>query len=175
MSPVLASPLVPIACGFVYLIVAAYYELKTYRIPNLLTLAAIGLSIVFSIVCPERAGGVGAAFAGMLLGGVVLLPFYAAGFLGAGCIKAQAAWGAWIGAGLALSTCLKFVLISSVAAAIVAIICSVVFATNKKNAQQVADVRLGEEPKSRFNLSLMHGQLPLFVGTILGCVVASLF
>ena len=179
MSSVLTSPLVPLACGFVYLLVAAFYELKTYRIPNLLTFAAIGLALVFSIVasmiCPERAGGIGSAFAGMLMGGLVLLPFYAKGVLGAGCVKAQAACGAWIGAGLTLSTCLKFVLISSVVAAIAATVCSVVFAIKQKNDQQVTLERLGEEPQPGFKLPLMHGQLPLSLGTILGVVVASLF
>ena len=179
MSSVLTSPLVPLACGFVYLLVAAFYELKTYRIPNLLTFAAIGLALVFSIVasmiCPERAGGIGAAFVGMLVGGLILLPFYATGVLGAGCVKAQAACGAWIGAGLTLSTCLKFVLISSVIAVIVATVCSVVFAIEKKNAHQVTLERLGEESQSGFNLPLMHGQLPLSLGTILGVLVASLF
>ena len=100
--------------------------------------------------------------------------FYAKGVLGAGCVKAQAACGAWIGAGLTLSTCIEFVLISSVVAAIAATVCSVVFAIKQKNAQQVTLEHLGEE-QSGFNLPLMHGQLPLSLGTIFGVVVASLF
>ena len=178
MQSFFMSAAVPLAAGFLYLLVAGYLELKTYRVPNKLTYAAIGLALAFALVAgviaPERSGSIGSALLGMLLGGAILIPFYAKGILGAGCVKAQAACGAWIGAGLAITTCLKFVLIATIVAAIVGAVCfAVTYAKRKREALRPYPSADLETREQGFSL-LMHAQLPLSVGTMLGVIVATL-
>jgi len=79
-----------------FLAVAAVADLRTRRIPNLLTISAalVGLLLNFS-----RSGGPGAlaSGAGLLTGLAAFLPFYLAGGFGAGDVKAMAAVGAFLG------------------------------------------------------------------------------
>ncbi len=168
MQPLLISPLTPITAGFIFLLVAGYFELKTYQVPNLLTVSALAIAIVFSfvapILAPERSGGIGPALMGMILGGLILLPGYIKGGLGAGCVKAQAAFGAWVGAGTDYGQCLSMMGIATVAAAIFAT--GAWFATCQQ--RKVAALEPGKF------LRIMHGQLPLSVGTMLGVVLATL-
>ena len=177
MQSFFMSAAVPLAAGFIFLLIAGYFELKTYRVPNKLTYAAIGLALLFALVAgviaPERSGSIGSAMLGMLLGGAVLIPFYAIGLLGAGCVKAQAACGAWIGAGLALATCFKVVLIATIVAAVIGAICFAITHAKRKRDAQPHPFPVHEPSKSGFS-SLMHGQLPLSVGTMLGVIVATL-
>ena len=177
MQSLLTSAAIPLTAGFIYLLIAGYYEQKTYRVPNRLTYSAIGLALLFalivSMIAPERDGSIISAFVGMLLGGALLLPFYSKGILGAGCVKAQAACGAWIGAGFALGTCLKFVLISTIVAAIIGAICfGITYAKRKNEAQPnlYADPNASE----RKFMMLMHAQLPLSIGTMAGVIIASM-
>ena len=92
------STAVPLTIGFGFLLVAGYCELKTYWVPNRLTLSAIGLALLFALIAgvlaPERSGSI---------------------------------------------------------------------------------VSADSESRERKFDMLMHGQLPLSIGTILGVVVASLF
>ena len=178
MQSIFMSPATPLAAGFLYLLVAGYFELKTYRVPNKLTYAAIGLAFLFAlvagVVAPERSGSIGSALLGMLLGGAILIPFYAKGILGAGCVKAQAACGAWIGAGCAAATCFKIVLIATIVAAVVGAVCFAVTYAKRKRQTQTQPSIDDESSKSNFSL-LMHAQLPLSLGTMLGVIVATLF
>ena len=70
MDSFFASAAVPLTIGFAYLLIAGYFELKTYRVPNALTLSAIVLALVFSIVAgifaPERQGNIVSALVGMI-------------------------------------------------------------------------------------------------------------
>lgn len=177
MQTLFMSAAIPLTAGFVYLLIAGYYEFKTYRVPNKLTYSAIGLAFLFAFVAgmlaPERSGSFVSAFVGMLLGGALLFPFYSKGFLGAGCVKAQGACGAWVGAGFAVGTCIKLVLISTIVAAIVGTICfGITYAKRKHEAQPnlYADLNATE----RDFLSAVHGQMPLSIGTMIGLVLASL-
>lgn len=158
MDLLFQSPSTPIAVGFVVLFVAGFLELKTNRVPNALTLSAIALAFVFSIaaswIAPERSGGFVSVLVGMLAGGVVMIPFYSAGWLGAGCVKAQAAFGAWVGCGVAVLPCLKIVILASIVAAIVtAVYCFVVAKRSEADGQE---------------MGLINGQLPLSLGTLVG-------
>ena len=47
-----------------------------------------------------------------------MLPFYAYRILGAGCVKAQAVFGAWVGCALPLSACLVATLTTTLGAAL---------------------------------------------------------
>ena len=183
MQSLLTSAAIPLTAGFTYLLIAGYYELKTYRVPNNLTYSAIGLAFLFALIAgmiaPERSGSILSAFIGMLLGGALLLPFYSKGVLGAGCVKAQAACGAWIGAGFAIGTCFKFVLVSTIVAAVIGAICfGITYAKRKHDAQPnvYADPNAAERKLATESnlLALMHGQLPLSIGTMAGVVIASM-
>lgn len=175
MEPILMSAVTPLVAGFIYLLVAGIFELKTYKVPNILTFASIGLALLFAFVAgqiaPERNGSIVSAFVGMLLGGALLLPFYAKGVLGAGCVKAQAAFGAWIGAGFATGASLKFVLVSTIMAAIIGLICFGLTYAKRKQEAQPNPYAYPPEPEAYF-MKLMHGQLPLSIGTMIGMVFA---
>ncbi|MGE0460838.1 MAG: prepilin peptidase [Vicinamibacterales bacterium] len=75
---------------------ACLTDLRSARIPNVLTFGAVALGLVFHVLTPP---GSGAAFAGagLLAGLLVFFPFFALGAMGAGDVKLMAALGVWIG------------------------------------------------------------------------------
>ena len=82
-------------------VVAALWDLKTRRIPNVLT---FGAAVAAVMANGYLAGltGVGWSLAGWLVGFVLFFPFFALGGMGAGDVKLIAALGAWLGPGLAV-------------------------------------------------------------------------
>ena len=94
-----SSP-IGLAAGAVFsilLLLAAFGDLRTRRIPNklvaVLALAGVGFSTFATPLLPGLSGSV----LGMLTGLVCWLPFYALGWLGAGDVKLFAAASAWLG------------------------------------------------------------------------------
>jgi prepilin peptidase CpaA len=86
-------------------LVAAVWDLRTRRIPNLLTLGAA----LAAVAVHAYAGGflgVGTALAGWLIGAAFLLPLFALGGMGAGDVKLLAALGAWLGPAAIVSVAL---------------------------------------------------------------------
>jgi prepilin peptidase CpaA len=83
-------------CLLIFVAAAAIVDLRTRRIPNLLTLSAATVGVVLNV---SRIGGAGAVTsgAGLLIGLAAFLPFYLAGGFGAGDVKAMAAVGAFLG------------------------------------------------------------------------------
>ena len=82
-------------------VVAAVWDLKTRRIPNILTFgAALGAIVVHAYL--SGLAGAGWAVAGWFVGVAFFLPFFALGGMGAGDVKLLAALGAWLGPGLAV-------------------------------------------------------------------------
>lgn len=75
---------------------AAATDLRSARIPNLLTFGAAGLGLAFHAAMP---GGQGltASLIGLATGLAVFFPFFALGAMGAGDVKLMAALGAWLG------------------------------------------------------------------------------
>jgi prepilin peptidase CpaA len=79
-------------------VVAALWDLRTRRIPNVLTFG----SALLAIVVHAYAGGVTAAgwsLAGWFVGVLFFLPIFALRGMGAGDVKLLAALGAWLGPG----------------------------------------------------------------------------
>ncbi len=83
---------------------AAVINARTLTVPNWLTLggivsgwavAALGASGAVSIL-----GGLGPSLAATAVGYAALTPLASRGHLGAGCVKAQMAFGAWLGCGV---------------------------------------------------------------------------
>jgi prepilin peptidase CpaA len=75
---------------------AAAIDLRTRRIPNLLTFGAAACAIAFHTVASGLSGG-GYALAGWLVGTVIFFPVFALRGMGAGDVKLVAALGAWLG------------------------------------------------------------------------------
>src|SRR5690349_13601453 len=71
-----------------FAVAAAIVDLRTRRIPNVLTICALVVGIALNL---WRAGGAGAlsSGAGLLTGLAAFLPFYLAGGFGAGDVKAM--------------------------------------------------------------------------------------
>ena len=84
-------------CLLIFVAAAAVVDLRTRRIPNLLTISAAIAGLLLNL---SRGGGSGvmASGAGLLTGLAVFLPFYLAGGFGAGDVKAMAAVGTFLGA-----------------------------------------------------------------------------
>jgi prepilin peptidase CpaA len=73
-------------------------DLRTRRVPNMLTLGAAAGALGFHLLVGGWAG-LGWAAAGWLTGLALFLPFFALGGIGGGDVKLLAALGAWLGPG----------------------------------------------------------------------------
>jgi prepilin peptidase CpaA len=80
---------------------ACVTDLKSRRIPNVLTFGAAAGALAFHGITAGWAG-LGGAAAGWLVGLALFLPFFALRGIGAGDVKLLAALGAWVGPGPAL-------------------------------------------------------------------------
>lgn len=92
----------PIGVAIVFLAMAAGIHAATGLVPNWLTYPAILAAWVTGWcvsrgTAPSAGGGFGSALLLAFLGLLLLLPFYAFGVLGAGCVKANMALGGWMG------------------------------------------------------------------------------
>lgn len=118
--PILQWSQWPALVGLLVVLVATVLHSRTDRVPNALTLPAILVAWLFGAAISkhggvEWAGGsLWGSLAGTALALVISLPSYRRG-LGAGTVKAQMAFGAWVGCGLPL---LPTVCITSVATAL---------------------------------------------------------
>ncbi len=99
MAPFAETPL-GIVAGIVYsgmLIAAAIGDLRTRRIPNRLVALLAASGLAYSAAAQPVFEGLLKGSAGLLVGLLCWLPFYALGWLGAGDVKLFSAAGAWLG------------------------------------------------------------------------------
>jgi prepilin peptidase CpaA len=107
MEYILANPPLWFICAA--MIVAAVIDGWKLKVPNWLTFPlilsgwALGLCHNFGWLSSTGVGGIGASLAGTALGFALLFPVYAIGGMGAGDVKMQMGFGAWIGAFYGLS------------------------------------------------------------------------
>jgi prepilin peptidase CpaA len=78
------------------LALACISDLRTRRIPNVLTLSAAAVALVFHLVTGGPAAA-GWSVAGWIVGFLLFLPIFALRGMGAGDVKLLAAVGAWLG------------------------------------------------------------------------------
>jgi len=104
-------------------IVAAVIDAWKLKVPNWLTFPLIltgwALGLFHDLGLLAGAGGIGASLAGTALGFALLLPVYAIGGMGAGDVKMQMGFGAWVGAFFGLGEGLKVVFYAFCAAAVI--------------------------------------------------------
>jgi prepilin peptidase CpaA len=77
-------------------LIACVFDVRTRRIPNLLTLSAAVAGLIYHLAT-SGLGGLQTAAAGWILGLLLLLPYFALGGMGGGDVKLVAALGAWLG------------------------------------------------------------------------------
>ena len=77
-------------------LVACVTDLRSRRIPNVLTFGAAAAALTYSAIVGGWSG-VGSAALGWLIGAVAFMIPFALGGLGAGDVKLLAAMGAWLG------------------------------------------------------------------------------
>lgn len=99
---------------------ACYYDLRTRRLPNLLTLGSAVAALLYA-VSTVGLGGAVASISGWAAGLALFLPLFALGGLGAGDVKLLAAFGAWLGPMAALWTALYASMAGGVMALVVAL------------------------------------------------------
>ena len=101
-------------------VVAAAWDLRTRRIPNLLTFGAALVAVVAHGYLGGLSGA-GWSMAGWLVGAAFFLPIFALGGMGAGDVKLLAALGAWLGPGAAVWVALSSLIAGGVIGLIVAL------------------------------------------------------
>ncbi len=77
-------------------VLASLWDIRTRRIPNVLTFGAAAAAIGFHLAIGGFAGA-GWSLGGWAVGCALFLPFFALGGMGAGDVKLMAAFGAWVG------------------------------------------------------------------------------
>jgi Flp pilus assembly protein protease CpaA len=126
-------------CTFLLMTIAAVINARTLKVPNRLTLPALAVGLVVAILVsglgnvPSRGGGIVASFSGAGVGLALLLPFWLAGWLGGGCVKMQAAFGAWIGCALSPSHAALLVTLATVVGGLLT--AAATSAVSKKNSE----------------------------------------
>jgi prepilin peptidase CpaA len=79
----------------------AWGDIRTYRIPNYLTIGTALTGLVYQAAF-HGMSGLGSGCLGLALGFFLLFPVYLLAGMGAGDVKALAALGTWLGPGLTL-------------------------------------------------------------------------
>jgi prepilin peptidase CpaA len=77
-------------------VVACVFDVRTRRIPNLLTFGAAIAGLCFHAFVSGASGAI-LAGSGWLVGLLILIPYFLAGGMGGGDVKLLAALGAWLG------------------------------------------------------------------------------
>ena len=156
--------------------IACVYDLRTRRIPNLLTFGGAALALAYSLMA---AGGRGllASIAGWLTGAALFFPLFALGGMGAGDVKLAACIGAWLGPWASLFVALYSALAGGVMAVVVALATGY-FGTAVRNLWLLlAHWRVvGVRPLPELTLETSRGpRLPFAVPIAAGTLAAILF
>jgi len=100
--------------------VACVYDLRTRRIPNVLTFGAAVAGLVFHAAMAGASGAM-TTVGGWLLGIALFFPIFALGGLGAGDVKLLGAIGAWLGPAVVLPVGVYSALAGGIFAIVVAL------------------------------------------------------
>lgn len=170
------------------MVVAAAIDGWKLKVPNWLTFPLIfsgwlvGLLENFGVFDFGYGGGIGASLAGTGLGFALLLPVYAIGGMGAGDVKMQMGFGAWIGAFFGMSQGLWTIFMAFCIAVIIGGVIAMFmiairgqFRTNMANTREivgdlftssgVGDVA-GKAAKRKPRMHLLPYGIPLCLGFV---------
>jgi len=152
-------------------LLACAWDLRTRRLPNVLTFGSAATALAFSMV----AGGPRAfawSLAGWAVGGAVFLPVFLLRGMGAGDVKLLAALGAWIGP----LTVLWAALYGALAGGVLAVVVSLAHGYLGQAVRNLGHVvgywrTFGPAPVPEFTLADAKGPrlpyaLPIVVGTV---------
>jgi prepilin peptidase CpaA len=150
---------------------ACVTDLRSRRIPNVLTFGAAGAALLYSAVTGGWSG-LGMAMLGWLIGAVAFIVPFALGGLGGGDVKLLAAIGAWIGPAGAF----WLVLYTGIAGGVMAIVVAISSGYLRKALQNVSLLLMhwrvmGLRPLSEVSLESSEGPrlayaLPIFAGLL---------
>jgi prepilin peptidase CpaA len=101
--------------------VAVVWDIRTRRIPNLLTFGGAAAALVYGVLA-SGPGGLGTATLAWVIGAALFFPFFALGGMGAGDVKLLAALAAWLGPADALYLAIFSSIAGGVCAAAVALL-----------------------------------------------------
>jgi len=168
------------------MIVAAVIDGWKLKVPNWLTFPLILsgwlLGLLHDIGLLSGVGGIGASLAGTALGFALLLPIYAIGGMGAGDVKMQMGFGAWVGAFFGLSQGLSIVFYAFCAAAliggVIALVMIVIRGQLRRNVQNTREIVgdlfnspnigtvAGKAAERKPRLQLLPYGIPLCIGFV---------
>ena len=114
------ADVIPLIGAAAITLVAAFTDVRRFKVPNALTFPALLFGLVVS-TCLGGFAGLGTSLLGAAAGFGVLVVFYALGGVGAGDVKLFAALGSWLGPALTLEVFLA----AAVAAGLYALILAV--------------------------------------------------
>jgi len=160
-----------VGCGYMF-VVAVLYQLLG-RVPNAVTLSAIGAAWLVGLLegvpglLPVTGGGIVSSLvcSGACL--LILLKAYKVG-LGAGCLKAQMGLGAWIGCALPLETAFIVSALATFIGAATIIVLAIVL--GRLHGKPVSHLPLSDgRPREAHHFP---AQIPLSFGSIGGVLLA---
>jgi Flp pilus assembly protein protease CpaA len=148
------------------MVVAAVINAQTLQVPNRLSLVAlvVGWLTAFSVsltsAVPSQGGGIAASLAATLVAFLLLVPVYASGWIGAGCVKMQMAFGSWIGCALAIAPAAWLAVLATVFGGMLTTIAVLIALKQSTTFRQAHGIRL------------FPAQITLSVGSIVGVIAA---
>jgi len=104
----------------ILLTLACFTDLRTRRIPNVLTFSAAAGALLFHLATGGWSAA-GSSLAGLFLGALLFFPMFALPGMGAGDVKLLAAIGAWLGPGQVATVALATSIVGGVVAVVVAV------------------------------------------------------
>lgn len=113
-APAASSPTVTTLIFVVLMVVAAVLDLRSRRIPNVVTVAGIVAGLALRV--PLGLDAVGSGLLGVGLGLLLAVPAFALGALGGGDVKLLAGVGAFMGPRQLVGACLLIALLGGVVA-----------------------------------------------------------
>ena len=162
-----AHQLVALAVGAT----ACVTDVRSRRIPNVLTFGAAAAGVLFHALAPTGSGGL-TAVEGWLVGAAMFVVPFALGGLGGGDLKLLAAIGAWLGPAGAMWTGLY----TGIAGGVMALVVSAYHGYLRQALSNVWFILqhwrvMGVQPLSGFTLDTARGPrlayaLPIFAGLV---------
>lgn len=140
---------------------AAILQARLERVPNAVTLGSLVLAwtgALATTIAGVGSGGIMSSIGGAMIGGIMLFPLYLIIGLGAGCVKTQMSFGAWIGCAMGLSSAAVTIAVSTLGGIVMLF------------GLYAAAVRLYPSVEYDLNTWQMNAQSPLAIGSVAGLV-----